>query len=109
MASNERPRYHRIMHDRPRGSRRLTLVGLLIYALFLVTVPFAHHDLICHFKHPAHCKACTSSVVGADPDAPTTLGAWTLAEAGLAVTVQTTPESALLAVRSTGRSPPAHA
>jgi hypothetical protein len=97
------------MHGRPRGSRHLTLAGLLIYALFLVTVPFAHHDLICHFKHPAHCKACTSSVLGADPDAPTTLGAWTLAEAGLALTFHTIRVSALLAIRSTGRSPPAGA
>ena len=92
-----------------RGSRHLTFAGLLIYALFLVTVPFAHHDLICHLKHPAHCKACTSSVLGADPDTPATLGAWTLAEAGPAVTFHTTPDSALLAVRSTGRSPPAQA
>ena len=99
------------MHGRlsDRGSRLLALAGMLVYALFLVTVQFEHHDLICHVKHPAHCPACSSSVLGSDPDAPTTLGAWTLPEAGRALIFHTNPDSALLPVKSTGRSPPSHA
>ena len=79
-----------------RGSRLLALAGLVVYSLFLVTVQFEHHDLICHAKHPAHCPACSSSVLGADPDAPTTLGVATLPEVGRAVILHTTPDSALL-------------
>ena len=30
-----------------RLSRRLALVGMAIYALFLVASPFEHHDLSC--------------------------------------------------------------
>jgi hypothetical protein len=77
-----------------------------MYALFLATVQFEHHDLVCHVKHPAHCTACTSSVLGSDPDAPTTLGAWHLIEVGRAMTFHLTPDSALLPLKSTGRSPP---
>ena len=96
------------MHDRliGRGSRLLAFAGIVVYALFLVTVQFEHHDLICHAKNPAHCPACSSSVLGADPDAPTTLGVATLPEAGSAVILHSSPDSALLPVRTTGRSPP---
>jgi hypothetical protein len=91
---------------RGRGSRLLALAGLIVYVLFLVTVQFEHHDLICHVKHPAHCPACSSSVLGSNPDAPATLDASTLPEVGRALILHTTPDSALLPVRTTGRSPP---
>jgi hypothetical protein len=84
----------------------LAVVGAL-YAVFLVTVPFEHHDLICHLRTPLHCASCTSSVVGSDPTAPAILGAWALADAGSALAVQFTADDILLPVRSTGRSPPA--
>ena len=84
----------------------LTVVGAVLYVAFLVTAPFAHHDLACHFKSPLHCTSCTSSVVGSDPQAPTALGSARLVDAGLAVVVQVRVGEFLLAVRSTGRSPP---
>jgi hypothetical protein len=85
----------------------LARVGVILYALFLLTVPFEHHDLVCHIKNPQHCAACTSSVLGSDPSRPGVLGAWNLGEAGCALTFHPTAESALLPVRTTGRSPPA--
>ena len=95
----------------PRGndlhSRRLALVGLAIYAVFLVASPFEHHDLLCHLKTPQHCTSCSSSQLGSDPHTPLILGAWHLADAGRAVSFQFLAEGTLLAVRSTGRSPPA--
>ncbi len=78
-----------------------------MYAVFLLTAPFEHHDLACHLKNPLHCTSCTSSVLGADPADPVTAGAVHLADAGSAIALQTTSEGVLLTVRSTGRSPPA--
>src|SRR5882672_8077706 len=65
--------------------RRLAMTGLALYAIFLLTSQFEHHDLLCELKTPLHCTACTSSVVGSDPTAPAALGAWQLADAGSAV------------------------
>ena len=90
-----------------RHSRRLALVGLAIYAVFLVASPFEHHDLLCHLKTPQHCTSCASSQLGSDPHAPLNLGAGHLADAGCAVSFQLLAEGTLLTVRSTGRSPPA--
>ena len=45
-----------------RRSQVHAVLGVAIYALFLVTAPFEHHDLLCHLKTPSHCTACTSSV-----------------------------------------------
>ena len=96
------------MTFRPVGLRwrRLTLAGLAIYAIFLVTAPFEHHELLCELKTPQHCSACASSVVGSDPSRPAIVGAWALTDAGRAVAVLLTANGALLPVRSTGRSPP---
>ena len=88
-------------------SRRLALVGLAIYAVFLVASPFEHHDLLWHLKTPQHCTSCSSSQLGSDPHTPLIPGAWHLADAGRAVSFQLLAEGTLLAVRSTGRSPPA--
>jgi hypothetical protein len=90
-----------------RRSRGWASVGVAIYAIFLLTSQFEHHDLLCELKTPQHCTACTSSVVGSDPTAPAALGAWQLADAGSAVSSQVLAADVLLSVRSTGRSPPA--
>src|SRR5438093_9513594 len=90
-----------------RRSRAHALVGVAIYAVFLVTAPFEHHDLLCHFKTPTHCTACTSSVVGAGPNAPLVDAASHLADAGRTLDGQLLANGFLLSVRSTGRSPPA--
>ena len=90
-----------------RRSQAHTFVGVAMYAVFLITAPFEHHDIICHLKSPLHCTSCTSSVVGSDPDAPAALGASTLDDAGRAVARNILRDGFLLGVRSTGRSPPA--
>ena len=90
-----------------RLSRRMALVGMAIYALFLIASPFEHHDLQCELKTPQHCTSCTSTQLGSDPQILLNPGVWHLADAGRAVSVQHLAEDTLLAVRSTGRSPPA--
>jgi hypothetical protein len=93
------------LHDRRR--RAWTVAGVAIYALFLLTAQFEHHDLLCHVKTPQHCTSCSSSLVGSDPSTPTVTGASQLRDAGSATSFHILPESTLLIVRSTGRSPPA--
>jgi hypothetical protein len=93
--------------DERRRSGRHAVLGVAIYALFLVTAPFEHHDLVCHFKTPTHCTACTSSLVSADPHTPAGVGAADLPYAGGAFAVDIVADGYLLTVRSTGRSPPA--
>ena len=93
------------LHDLRRHP--LTYIGVALYAVFLVTVPFQHHDLECELKTPLHCTACTSSVVASDPTALVTVGTWSLADAGSAVVTQPVLDDVLLTVRSIGRSPPA--
>jgi hypothetical protein len=90
-----------------RRSQRLALVGLAIYAVFLVASPFEHHDLLCELKTPQHCTSCTSSQLGANPPVAIAPGAWDLVDAGRAISIQLMTEGALLSVRTTGRSPPA--
>ena len=86
--------------------RRLPYVGMALYVLFLVASPFEHHDLICHLKTPQHCTTCASTQLGADPRPPLTVDGCELADAGRAVSFEILAESTLLAVQSTGRSPP---
>ena len=92
------------IHDRRPGP--LACLGVALYAFFLITAPFEHHDLLCHLKNPLHCTACTSSLLGSDPQKPAIIGAWSLTDAGRAVAVQILADDTLLSVRSTGRSPP---
>jgi hypothetical protein len=89
-----------------RLSRRLALVGMAIYALFLVASPFEHHDLSCELKTPQHCTSCTSTQLGSDAPIALTPGAAQLADAGSATSVIVLDKGTLLVVRSTGRSPP---
>ena len=89
-----------------RRLRFLSFAGLAIYALFLVASPFEHHDLSCELKTPQHCTACTSSLLGSDPDAPATLNSSHLADAGTAVSTLLLCDGVLLYAHSTGRSPP---
>jgi hypothetical protein len=93
------------MRRDPRRSF-LSYAGTAIYAVFLVVASFEHHDLLCHLKTPQHCTACTSSQLSTNPHSPTILAECTLADAGHADVFQPTVKRILLAVRSTGRSPP---
>jgi hypothetical protein len=81
---------------------------MAIYALFLVASPFEHHDLSCELKTPQHCTSCSSTQLGSDPQTLLDPGAWHLADAGRAVALLLLSADTLLAVRTTGRSPPAH-
>jgi hypothetical protein len=90
-----------------RRPQTRAFLGLAIYAVFLVTAPFEHHDLLCHLKTPTHCTACTSSVVGSGPNLPVVAGAFDLPDAGGTQTPDVVATGFLLAVHSTGRSPPA--
>lgn len=89
-----------------RGTSLRRSSALALYALFLVTAPFAHHDLVCHVKTPFHCTSCTSSVVGSDPQLPAGNDACELPDAGRVIVQLSLAQSTLLTVRSTGRSPP---
>jgi len=87
-------------------TRFLTLAGLALYAFVLIASPFEHHDLICHLKTPQHCTSCASSQLGSDPHALHVPDSSHMKDAGSAATLDQTIEGALLAVRTTGRSPP---
>src|SRR3954470_18550496 len=91
---------------RERLSRRLALVGIAIYALFVVASPFEHHDLSCELKTPQHCTSCASTQLGSDTQIVVSPGAAQLADAGRASDAVVLDEGTLLAVRTTGRSPP---
>ena len=86
--------------------RRLAKVGVALYAVFLLTAPFEHHDLVCHLKTPRHCTVCAAQVLGSDPQCPASVGAAELADAGFAVAAHQAADGILLSVHSTGRSPP---
>jgi hypothetical protein len=96
-----------LQRRRTTRARLLTAVGLALYAFVLVTLPFEHHDIVCHLKTPQHCTSCASSQLGSDPHALSAPGAARLADAGSAIAVEPTFEGAVLTTRSTGRSPPA--
>src|SRR3954449_7777002 len=89
-----------------RLSRRVALVGMAIYAVFLIASPFEHHDLSCELKTPQHCTACTSTQLSSNPQTLVDPGAWQLADAGSAISFVILDHGTLLIVRSTGRSPP---
>ncbi len=82
---------------------------MAIYALFLVASPFEHHDLSCELKTPQHCTSCTSTQLGSDTHIILAPGAAQLADAGIASPFVVLDEGTLLALRTTGRSPPARA
>ena len=90
----------------PRA-RLLTSVGLALYAVVLLTLPFEHHDLVCHLKTPQHCTSCASSVVGSDPATPGAAGAAHLTDAGGTTSELLLHDGFLVVVGTTGRSPPA--
>ena len=80
---------------------------MALYVLFLVVSPLEHHDLVCHLKTPQHCTTCAFTQLGSDPHPPVTVGACHLADAGRAISVEIVAKTTLLAIHSTGRSPPA--
>jgi hypothetical protein len=86
--------------------RRFAAVAVVVYSVFLATAEFEHHDIACHFKTPFHCTSCVSSPLSVDAHAPAVLDASRFADAGRAIALQVLSEDALLALDSSGRSPP---
>ena len=86
--------------------RRLTVAAVALYAVFLTTTPFEHHDLLCHLKTPQHCTSCTSSPLSVNPHTPDGLDSVRFSDAGCALEADTLSEGALLVTASPGRSPP---
>ncbi len=90
-----------------RLSRHLAIVGVAVYALFVIASPFEHHDLSCELKTPQHCTSCSSTQLGSDTQVILAPGAAQLADAGRASAFVLLDEGTPLVVRTTGRSPPA--
>ena len=86
--------------------RRLAAVAVVVYSVFLATAEFEHHDIACHFKTPFHCTSCASSPLSVNAHAPAVPDATRFADAGRAIPLQVLAEDALLALESSGRSPP---
>lgn len=101
--------YHPVVvggSSRVRTWRHLIAVAVTAYAVFLVTAPFAHHDLLCHLKTPQHCTSCVSSPLSVNPHTAVALATWRLADAGRSLQTDSNSQSALLPTSSSGRSPP---
>jgi hypothetical protein len=79
---------------------------MALYALFLVTAEFEHHDLQCELRTPLHCTACAASALGSDLQDIAIAAVWHLDDAGSAVPELIVAHGRLLDVRSNGRSPP---
>jgi hypothetical protein len=92
-----------------RRWRRLAVAAIALYAVFLATTPFEHHDLLCHLKTPQHCSSCASSPLSVNPHTPAALTSVRFADAGRAFVLNILWEGALLPSTSSGRSPPAFA
>src|SRR4051812_9809935 len=89
--------------------RRLAVAAVALYAVFLATAPFEHHDLLCHLKTPQHCTSCASSPLSVHPHTSAALDSIRFADAGGAVVADSLSEGALLSTTFSGRSPPAEA
>jgi hypothetical protein len=92
-----------------RRFRQYACMALGLFAIFLVTAQFEHHDIACHLKTPQHCSACASSPVGSDPKPPASFNRIVLADAGRTVSDAVLLTGTVLPARSSGRSPPASA
>jgi hypothetical protein len=89
-----------------RRWRRFAAFAWVLYAFFLVTTQFEHHDFACHLKTPQHCTACNASQLGETPAPSVALAAHFFADAGDAILAPCLAEGALLAASCSGRSPP---
>jgi len=86
--------------------RRFAAIAVVIYSVFLATAEFEHHDIACHFKTPFHCTSCASSPLSVNANTPAIPDASRLPDAGRAIAIQVPGEDTLLALESSGRSPP---
>ena len=89
-----------------RRWRRFAALAFALYAIFLVTAQFEHHDLACHLKTPQHCTSCNASPLGSAPKASIALTDCQLHDAGSAIAAEALAESVVLSAARSGRSPP---
>jgi hypothetical protein len=91
--------------------RRLGVILRVVAAAYFVALaalPFAHHDVACHFKSSSHCTICH---VGTSADSTTVqvgLGTVDLPDAGQAAETYASPTASCTLPPSSGRSPPAN-
>jgi hypothetical protein len=88
----------------PRTQLLRILLGLYIAAAALL--PFAHHDIACHFKSTTHCTSC---IVGAAGDLATDgsgLGRTALDGAGSPASDPENRIDSLSLPSASGRAPP---
>jgi len=77
------------------------------YFVALAAMPFAHHDVVCHFKSSTHCSTCH---VGASTDPGGTrpaLASADFADAGAADQRASHASASCTLSPSVGRAPPA--
>jgi hypothetical protein len=91
---------------RLRRYQRYAFFGAALYVFVLLASPFEHHELACRDPNPLHCPSCASHQLGSDPQPVIAPGACHLTDAGQAVSILVVPQSVILSVRTTGRSPP---
>ena len=86
--------------------RRFASIALALFAVFLLTTQFEHHDIACHLKTPQHCNACAASQLGSDPHSVASFNRVVLSDAGRAVLELAVLSGTILPAQSSGRSPP---
>jgi hypothetical protein len=89
--------------------RRLGVILRFVVAAYIVALaalPFAHHDLACHFKSSTHCGVCHVGTSGDDTSVQPGLCPADLADAGRAGVSQTSRVVSFVLLPSSGRSPP---
>ena len=91
---------------RPRLGVTLRWV-IAAYFVALAAMPFAHHDVVCHFKSSTHCSTCHVGA-SADPGGsrPTVVSA-DLADLGVAEQRTSRVVTSYALSPSAGRAPPA--
>jgi len=88
-----------------RFSAPLKLV-VAAYVLALATLPFGHHDLLCHLKSSTHCTICLVGTSADDNSAQPAVAPIVLDEAGQTVDSSRSVVVSCAPAPSSGRSPP---
>lgn len=77
------------------------------YIAALAALPFAHHDLACHFKSTTHCGVCHVGTSADEAGAQPALGQVDLVEVGRPGVNPPSRVVSCVLLPSSGRSPPA--
>jgi hypothetical protein len=91
------------------SARRLGLLRSAIAAACLValaTLPFGHHDLVCHLKSSTHCTTCLVGTSADDTSAQPAVPIIVLADAGRPDDPSRSNPDSCVPDSSSGRSPP---